>query len=1220
MVKIGANMFRLFIILCVISSSTPLVFPQGQTNGAIQGRVLDSATNQGISGAIITVRNEDTGFERTAATGGDGTYLLTILPPGLYTITAAAPGYQTDSITRFPVRLSKTNSIVPPPFALTKTASPTQPSAVTPTPTPGPSQGTTTTTPTTVGAESQVEQLTNTDNATRGANFDRRHLLSLPLPGVRTFDSLAFLVPGVSEPPEAIGQSIGPGIGAGVGSVGQFSVNGNRSRANNFTIDGSDNNDQDVGVRRQGFVALVPQSIESLQEYRISTLLWDAEFGRNPGAQVNAVSRSGGNETHGHFYGFFTDDKLNARNAFDFRGGPSGEKDEFSRLQAGFALGGPIVPNKTQFFVSFEYLHIDATSEQHFSSPTLAQREFRGGRRFSIITPFGIADPEATLGITTRGATPVGLATLQFYPLPNNGGGPYGANTFTRVLSADGQGPLASLKLTHQINLKNTFSARYNFTDDDRELPSVKRAIGSQVEAHTRTQNLSLIVDSSISQTLVNQGRFSYGRTKLSFDQASSTFRGTLASNATGFNSRTGESLGEFTFFPDTGPIGELVIQPFSPVGVDALLFPQSRANNTFQIADTLSKTLTQHSLKFGADIRRVQLNSRQDRNYRPRVEFNPGALLGFTPSGDFLFDFFPAVESAALGLSSSVTQTLTTGTPDSTIGLRFTEYNFFFNDNWRVRQNFSLDYGVRYEYNAVPREVNDRIETALKLENLPPTGQSEFDFLNGFRTNVFNNAVAQYREILDGRTRIYEPDPNNFGGHIGFAWDPWSDGKTSIRGGYGLYYDTILGIVVSQSRNVFPNEVPVNLDPSFFGLNGLFLNNPALFAFRGLPGGDLDLVRPGTNQIGGSLEDQAGIIGTFFSQGGFFDDQGRFFSVSGLSFTLPEKNLRTPYVHHWHLTFEREIFAGFLGSASYVGTRGNKLTRLTTPNLGSSVTPLIFIEELFDNDIIDRGAASSIFAGRPREFLGAFQIFENKARSEYHALQLEGRKRYANSFTFTTAYTWSHAIDEVSDVVDTAGASALPQDSFDLRAERGNASFDVRHRFAASVIWDLPFFRESNDLTGRWLGGWQLSSIFQARSGQPYTLILPIDNNLDGNLTDRPASTNGLTFFEGHGSQRVALNPGLDVFDIPALVSGFSTIGRNTFRGDKFINLDLALRKVFTITENQNLEFRTEVYNFLNRANFGLPVRVIGAPGFGSSVNTVNPARTVQFALKYSF
>src|SRR5205823_2050722 len=161
-------------------------------------------------------------------------------------------------------------------------------------------------------------------DATNKSNYDSNLLRSLPLGGIRSFDAFAFLAPGVLPPPATTGSTAGPGLGPGVGTSGQFAVNGRRARSNNFTIDGSDNNDQDIGVRRQGFVALVPQSIESVNEFQISTQLWDAELGRNIGSQANAVSLSGGNDVHATFYGFLTNDRLNARNFFDLTGGAAG--------------------------------------------------------------------------------------------------------------------------------------------------------------------------------------------------------------------------------------------------------------------------------------------------------------------------------------------------------------------------------------------------------------------------------------------------------------------------------------------------------------------------------------------------------------------------------------------------------------------------------------------------------------------------------------------------------------------------------------------------------------------------------------------------------------------------------------------------------------------------------------------------------------------------------
>jgi hypothetical protein len=187
------------------------------------------------------------------------------------------------------------------------------------------------------------------------------------------------------------------------------------------------------------------------------------------------------------------------------------------------------------------------------------------------------------------------------------------------------------------------------------------------------------------------------------------------------------------------------------------------------------------------------------------------------------------------------------------------------------------------------------------------------------------------------------------------------------------------------------------------------------------------------------------------------------------------------------------------------------------------------------------------------------------------------------------------------------------------LRLERGDANFDLRHRLAVSLIWDLPFYRDGRGLRGRLFGDWQIASIFQAQTGQPFTLNLPTDANADGNLADRPDSVDGLRFVDRHGHQRVELTRAATSFFIFNRDRA-GAVGRNTARGDGFVNLDLSLTKNFRVTERQSLVFRAEFFNALNRANFGLPIGTIGAPGFGTAVETVNPARLVQFALKYSF
>src|SRR6185369_1079764 len=523
----------------------------------------------------------------------------------------------------------------------------------------------------------------------RSGSYLENEIVTLPLGGItttRSFDELALLLPGVAPPPQTLGSVAGPGVGAGVGSAGQFSVNGLRSRGNNFTVDGSDNNDEDIGVRRQGFVALIPQPIESVQEYQVITLLAPAQFGRNLGGQVNAVSKSGGDETHGTIYGMFNSSQLNARNAFDttfgnsvtqlrtltgqpvlLNGAPivvrnqSGGEDSFTFVQGGFVLGGPLQKTRMFYFVSAEGQLINASEEESFVVPTLEQRGvFRSGATGLFRDPFTGA------AVATVPSSRNGAALFNLFPFPNSPNGVYGVNTYTELLPADARGAVASFRWDRNFDYRGrpqSVTARYNFTQDRRIVPVTGGALFSSLQPRVRTQNLSVYANSKISgkdatPLMFNQLRLSYGRTRLVFDEVRDGFLLPSASlpnepfllNAA---SRLNITQPAAPGTPNTGPVsfisplptgsatrfvtsveqelgllGQVAVAGFSPLGVDVFNFPQRRVNNTYQIADDFSIKTARHNFVLGLDIRRSELNSDLPRNARSLATFNSAPRL----------------------------------------------------------------------------------------------------------------------------------------------------------------------------------------------------------------------------------------------------------------------------------------------------------------------------------------------------------------------------------------------------------------------------------------------------------------------------------------------------------------------------------------------------------------------------------------------------------------
>jgi len=1260
---------------------------QDTVTGAFEGTVRDSRTGQPIARARVEFTNQQTAVAVVKLSDSQGRFYQGLLPPGAYTIRATAAGYEPGETVQRLLGM-RTGEVVPVPIVL-------DPASTTPTPQPSPTASSTppptaaaspAATPQHTAAETDVRAGVSAKDASRGGAFTDEEVQSLPLGGVtltRTFDELALYLPDVALPPQTIGGGSGPGVGAGVGTSGQFSANGLRSRANNFTVDGSDNNDEDIGVRRQGFFALVPQSVESIKEYQVVTLLAPAQYGRNIGAQVNAISRSGGSAAHGTVYGIFNSSRLNARNFFDTDFGSamtpllsgnrpvvvssslvfnpttlnfnpagghavtvqngSGGKDPLSLSQGGFVLGGPAVARKVFYFVSAEGDVLNAAHEESFAVPTVAQRG-----AFSTGATGVSTDPFTGQTASTFPSTPGGDAVFSLYPFPNNPRGVYGDNTFTEQLPASARGAILSGKLDYVFQRggrAQQMTGRYNFTNDWRDIPATGGALFSTLKPRVRTQNFSFFLNSELSgpsarTSLFNQLRLSYGRTRLNFDEVRDTgymiasrefpnepflLNAPLLSNFTlpnfdAASNRLVPNTGPVIYLNNTGtvedvlgPLGEVQLAGFSPVGVDVFNFPQRRVNNTYQFADQLTLRRGNHNFVFGSDNRRTELNSVLPRNFRPLLSFQ-GAPRLVTGAGGLAISnqFVDAATLAAASAASGFFQTLTTGS-DSGVNLRFYQIDAFAQDEWRVRPDLNLSLGLRFEYNTPVSETHRRIEDTFS--------DPELSLVPGLET------------FIAGRTRNYDPDLNNFSPRFGLAYAPhWfgAPGATRLRAGYGHYNDQILGAVVSQSRNAFPDFLTVNTAGGFgnllFPLAPLSLLNPS--------DPNLNLVLPGTLNLlnpNFTLEQQVAQMEHLASAGDVIP------GASGVAATLPARRQKAPNADQFSLTFEQLFGRDTVLSIAYVGTRGHNLPRFTTPNLGTNAVTLLrsFGFNLRDQGRFEPGffgiavqpgtrlssggptqQGQSFVGGRPVPGVDGIEFFETTASSRYEALQLELRGRFRERLQYRVGYTFSKATDDASDVFDLAGASALPQDSLTFAGERGPSNFDARHRFAYHALYDFPRYQSrAARLVFRNL---QVAGTGQFQTGQPFTVNSIFDVNLDGNLTDRLNTTDGLVV-TGDRRQPLRLATA-DLASLRAPVGQDGQVGRNTFRAGNYLDLNLAFIKTFPFGESRSLVFRTEVFNFINRANFGVPIRYLEAPGFGQATSTLTPGRRVQFHLKFSF
>ncbi len=711
----------LLLILTVLANASSVY---AQTHRAsIRGTITNIARTP-LAGVTLKLTRSETNELRTAASSAEGGFVISSLPPGTYRLEVEAAGYkkhlqdielQVNQIFRTDIALE----IGPLAEELTVTAERTP---------------------------------LKKDSASLGTVIDNRQVSGLPLDG-RNFLELSLLVPGAA--PAA------PGSAGSVRGDFAFSINGAREDGNYFLLDGVYNVDPKLntfGVR---------PPVDAIREFEVLTSTHDASFGRNSGAQVNVILKSGTNEIHGSLYEFTRNDALDARNYF----APADQPDpKYRRNQFGFSVGGPVSRDRTFFFGDYEGTRLREGITRITNVPTLQERngDFSQTSFRQPINPF-TGQPFPGGRLPEQFINPVGRAIAALYPLPNR------AVPFQNFVSSPtlrDRDDHFDVRLDHSISAVSNLIARYSFGDrnlfDPFTGPAFAAVPGFGATVPRRSQNLLLGETHILSPSLINEARFAFNR---------------VASGV--FQERIGESLNRAVGLPELSSnprdfgLSFITISGFSPLG-DEFNNPQQSVTNTFQVVDNATYARDRHLMKFGFDFRAVQQNAFRDVQARGLLTFSDQVPI----TGNALADLL-------LGLPI-----LTGGARvDNHQHLRTESYNFYFNDSYRLTPRVTLSMGLRYEYNSPPVDTEDR-------------------------ANVYDTATQSLVGVGTGGVPRsgYEADKNNFAPRVGLAWTLGAAGATVLRAGYGIYYD--------QSA-LAPGE-GLYFNPPFFDFN-LFFPLPGL-------------------------------------------------------------------------------------------------------------------------------------------------------------------------------------------------------------------------------------------------------------------------------------------------------------------------------------------------------------------------------------------------------
>jgi hypothetical protein len=1062
--------------------------------GNISGYVRDPS-GAAIPNAAVTARMTEQQVVRNAQTNGEGFYQLLALPPGTYEMSFESKGFQKQVQQGIELSVNQNLRVD---SALVVGAVETQ-----------------------VTVEATAP-LVDTTSPTLSGLVDDRRVVDLPLNG-RNVIGLARILPGVLNvrAPQQLGDArSGP----------EMNVNGGRANMNLFTFNGGYFNNPS---RNTGMNYPPPDAV---QEVRILTHNFAAEYGRNPGSQVNVVSKTGTNEFHGSVWEFLRNDKLNARNFFSDRV-PALKQNQF-----GAAAGGPIVRDKLFVFGSYQGLrdHREAQTVEALV-PSTAQRagDFTG-LDTELTSPI---DPITGEPFTTPSGAPC-VAGNRIDPACIS---PVARNLLAFVPESP-SGVVSSLAASPRRGDMYMFRADWNHTDRHRLFGSFFADRNKRSSPFAASGNIPGYMSESFVQDtrhLVVNDTYTFRPTLL--NQATFTYLDTPSDQV------QTETIDPTTFginMPQYLPTGAVSVN----VGENFALgsgFTTRFFSKNFQFRDTVNWVRGRHSFKFGYEVMRLQ--------FRQVFIGSPGFTFNGARSGDPVADFM-------LGAFDNLSLNFGVRDTDS----RTLAHAAFFQDEFKVSPRLTLTLGVRYEPFLPWVEKDDRINTVVP----------------GRQSTAVPDAPLGVLFPGDLPRGLADNDLNNFAPRIGLAWDLFGNGRTSLRAGYGVFYESVNADSLAQEN------------PPFAGFSNVFSGRIED------PYGSVGLTPPPVETTG-----QFGC--TKIAEYPGYDCPLFPLPLGGV-FTEPI--LRTPYVQSFNLSIQHQLTPSLMVESSYAGKIGIKIEALRTYNPARFVNSPVDGSPPSDQNINDR----VIF--EPGILSPVGFLLGNDFRSWYHGFLTQVTKRFGEGLTVLGSYTLSKSIDSSS--TDNLGATVA--NPFNLRDERGRSDWDRRHSFVASWLWSPPFKfngRAANTL----LGGWTLIGIHSVQSGLPLTFVMGDDVALDGTGGDQHAQLKeGVTVEDivldhpdrGSMVQRFF---NTDAFvptnQVPRGIYG--NAGRGLISGPAFSSTDFSVLKEFPIDEQRRFQFRSEFFNAFNQVNFTSVTTTVNSSAFGR-IRAAGDPRILQFGLKF--